>query len=266
MSQINRLSTLGLNHRKRESGSAGTDTVDQSKNSAEAPSFYLQDLLHGGLPLPHVHYEDLRRRKEDKSHQPDPEIMEYLNTLRKKQARRELEGILGNGAHGKQGPQDGLGAALKDMHVQLGMGINVILLMITGFIVCWWIGKQAFGSEDDRSGFGGVGAILSGLTGMVAVMVVEMGLFVIREQRRIDREEAKESEIFARAKEHARAYREQKTKTEENPFQRRSSRQRDLGAASVSAAPQTQSPDLEGDDFETLVFGKKRTTTKEKTL
>lgn len=226
LSQIHRLSEIGLAYKKRlprKNGDGGEDAKSATEEKKKCPSFYLQDLLHEGRPLPHLNYAELRRREE--LSKPDPEIVEYLNSLRQKQTRRELEELLGNGGvHGR----DGVGPALRDMHMQAGMGINMILLMITGFIVCWWLGKKLFGSEKDPSGIGGVGAVLSGLAGMIGVMIVEMSLFVIREQRKINREAAREEALLERAKQRAREYRATHTPS--------MGKTTDLGDASISDA------------------------------
>jgi hypothetical protein len=60
---------------------------------------------------------------------------------------------------------------------QVGIGLNMIVFMITGFVLFWFIGKQYFPAGDL------VSPVLCGVLGLVGAMLVEISLYILREEK-----------------------------------------------------------------------------------
>jgi hypothetical protein len=54
----------------------------------------------------------------------------------------------------------------------------MILMMITGFIVCWYIGKQVVHDDNNH-----IFPVMCGLVGLIAALMIEIILFIIRDER-----------------------------------------------------------------------------------
>lgn len=102
----------------------------------------------------------------------------YLADLRKRLEREDHNSVKNSGGGGGGGVAN-LGGGIKMDAESLSFvsfGVNVIVLMITGFIVCWFAARQYFGAES-------ILPIVFGLVGLLFAMMVEVCLFIIREQK-----------------------------------------------------------------------------------
>eukprot|EP00462_Mataza_sp_D1_P005552 CAMPEP_0175121046 /NCGR_PEP_ID=MMETSP0087-20121206/952_1 /TAXON_ID=136419 /ORGANISM="Unknown Unknown, Strain D1" /LENGTH=184 /DNA_ID=CAMNT_0016402547 /DNA_START=280 /DNA_END=833 /DNA_ORIENTATION=+ len=64
----------------------------------------------------------------------------------------------------------------------VSVGVNMILLMFTGFVVCWYLARQAFGEES-------LWPLVFGLVGLSAAMLLEVLLFIVRDAKNSQREQ-----------------------------------------------------------------------------
>lgn len=140
----------------------------------------------------------------------DPAFKRYLQEQRWKQDRREYNELVkdlpGNKLPASEDPS--IGAGVKAASRDIGHGINIISLMITGFVVFYYIGSNLFPHNH-------IFAVLCGLLGLVGALMVEVCLFLVREQKQemgevqqikmARAQKARAEEIMAQKHEQARA-------------------------------------------------------------
>ncbi len=61
---------------------------------------------------------------------------------------------------------------------EAAVGMNVIIVMITGFVVFWYAGKQFFHAEPNS-----IKPVITGVCGLVAAMILEVTLLIVRDQK-----------------------------------------------------------------------------------
>jgi len=111
------------------------------------------------------------------SRQQDPAFKRYLQEQRWKQDRREyaelVKDLPGNRV---RDPETAIGKGYASASRDVGHGINILTLMVTGFIVFYYAGTNLFPHNQ-------IFAVLTGLVGLVGAMMVEVCLFLVREQK-----------------------------------------------------------------------------------
>mmetsp|Transcript_17546 Transcript_17546/g.24498 ORF Transcript_17546/g.24498 Transcript_17546/m.24498 type:complete len:217 (+) Transcript_17546:3-653(+) len=117
---------------------------------------YVHELLQGSQ----VHFVE-EEKKDDR----DPEFIRWLEKMQIK-ADREL--IFG--------PKREKDAGAKSVTMELGLGLNIILLMLSSFFVLYTGGQQAF--PDSK-----VIPVLMGAAGLVGILVIETILIIARDER-----------------------------------------------------------------------------------
>ena len=125
----------------------------------------------------------------------DPAFLRFLQRQRVLQDRREYRAMVSDLPGNKSGDEKagGAGSGVASASRELGHGLNILTLMVTGFAVFYYAGTMV----GDRQST--VVPVIFGLVGLVGAMMVEMVLLMIRERRRetMDdavREERKERE------------------------------------------------------------------------
>jgi len=109
--------------------------------------------------------------------QRDPAFLRYLEEQRFKQERREylkmVEDLPGNKPMSRD---ESFGSSYASASRELGQGLNVLTLMATGFVVFYYIGSNFFSGNK-------VMPAMCGLLGLVGALLLEVCLFVVREQK-----------------------------------------------------------------------------------
>mmetsp|Transcript_33272 Transcript_33272/g.54063 ORF Transcript_33272/g.54063 Transcript_33272/m.54063 type:complete len:255 (+) Transcript_33272:44-808(+) len=117
---------------------------------------YVHQLLKGSQ----IHFVE-EEKKDDR----DPDFIRWLEKMQIK-ADREL--IFG--------PQREKDAGAKSVTMELGLGLNIILLMLSSFFVLYTGGQQAF--PDSK-----IIPVLMGAAGLVGILIVETILIIARDER-----------------------------------------------------------------------------------
>jgi hypothetical protein len=107
----------------------------------------------------------------------DPKFKSYLEYLRKKEISKEIYGHSSN---------IGIAGIGKEISDTLSVGVNIIAAMATGFVVFWYLGRNAFGGANEVNG------LICGAVGMIGALLVETWIFMLRDERKhiTDRKEA----------------------------------------------------------------------------
>jgi uncharacterized membrane protein len=162
-------------------GADSLDDVDASLGSG-----FVHELLHGSgvAPLPPVR----------SSRRQDPAFKRYLEEQRIKQERREYAKLVadlpGNRKAAARANRDddlSIGANYASAQRDIGHGVNILTLMITGFVVFYYVGNSLFPHNN-------VFAVMTGLIGLIGALMLEVCLFLVREQKK-DRQEAQQIKI-----------------------------------------------------------------------
>lgn len=104
-----------------------------------------------------------------------PEVAAHFARLRARHERAEFDRLTrsARGAHvdSAQEPE-----GMRSLALDLGVGLNMIALMATGFFVFYLLGQRLGGGNK-------LVPVVSGLVGLVGAMLVETILFMIREEK-----------------------------------------------------------------------------------
>jgi uncharacterized membrane protein len=186
---------------------ADADVAAASANDTDAAAAdetspgrgYVHELLRGSSVQPLPVARSTRRQ--------DPEFKRYLEEQRIKQERREYNRMVadlpGNrfaADRAEREEMSSMGSEYASAQRDIGHGINVLTLMATGFIVFYYVGTSLFPHNQ-------VFAILTGLLGLIAALMLEVCLFLVREQKKELVESAQEKMARAekaRVREHTR--------------------------------------------------------------
>lgn len=123
----------------------------------EGPGGYLHELLEDSqLEFP---AEPPREEKRD------PAFLRRLEELRIKAERLELFG-----------PEKVERASMGSIRMELGLGLNIVILMGTSFFVMYYVGNKMFPGNK-------VYPTLLGAAGMVGILVIETILIITRDER-----------------------------------------------------------------------------------
>lgn len=120
-----------------------------------------------------------------------PELQKYLKTLRSQQEKDEYKRLVADLPGNKPintGPLNGVSSVTKD----LSIAVNVLSILITGFVVFFYIGRGLFG--DNLAMCVGCGCI-----GLIGGLLLETCLLIVRDkQERIveEREIRREKQRF----------------------------------------------------------------------
>ncbi|GAB5368910.1 hypothetical protein AAMO2058_001359900 [Amorphochlora amoebiformis] len=126
------------------------------KLSAEDHSGYLFELLEGS---------EISFPEEKEVENRNPAFLRKLEDLQLKQDRLLLFG-----------PPKEKDSGMKSLTMELGLGVNILLLMGTSFFVLYWAGKTAFPDSD-------VIPVIMGAMGLIGILVIETILLIAREER-----------------------------------------------------------------------------------
>jgi len=107
-------------------------------------------------------------------------MVTFLEKMRRKQEERQYQQMM----IGSSGPltikssisegKSSAGSALNEA----GVGLNILVLMATGFILFWYAGRSIFPSQP-------IMPTICGLVGMIGAMILETLLLIIRDQKQI---------------------------------------------------------------------------------
>jgi len=158
------------------SGASASTEAEEDDESSPGRGF-VHELLRGNSVVPLPVARSNRRQ--------DPAFKRYLEEQRLKQERREYARLVadlpGNrGAVDRAEREDGsgsVGTSYRDASRDIGHGVNVLTLMATGFIVFYYAGTGLFPHNQ-------VLAVLCGMGGLVAALMMEVCLFLVREQKK----------------------------------------------------------------------------------
>jgi hypothetical protein len=138
------------------------------RRACPLPAVFVHQLLAGArvafAPAP------VRERSEA--------FKQHLRRCQAKQDRREMDLATGAGGGGARAGDEGVQGLSKGM----GMGVHILTLMATGFVVCWYLGRNIFAFSPNPVARE-VYPVLCGLLGLICAMLMEITLFVIREGR-----------------------------------------------------------------------------------
>ena len=114
-------------------------------------------------------------KREEELSQYDPCVRDQLLKIRKEVEDREYRKWVADVApdkiHKKRWFQPGEWFVVNQY---MSVGVNIIISMISMFVVGWYLGEKSFGRT---------GGILFGLVCAVGIMVVEIWLYLLREQK-----------------------------------------------------------------------------------
>jgi hypothetical protein len=68
----------------------------------------------------------------------------------------------------------------KSASREMGVGINILTLMFTGFVVFWYAGQQMFRYHPT---YDKIGPVFCGLVGLIGALLLEVTLFMLRESK-----------------------------------------------------------------------------------
>jgi hypothetical protein len=131
----------------------------------------------------------------------DPAFLKFLEEQRWKQERREYHAMVKDLPGNKISPdqqEEGIGSSYASASRDLGHGINILTLMVTGFIVFYYVGSNLFPHNH-------IWPVLCGLVGLIGALMVEVSLFLVREQK-ASLEETQHKKILRAQKEQARKW------------------------------------------------------------
>ena len=114
-----------------------------------------------------------------------PAVAANLERIRAKVAKREINLLLGKRADGTSGKEDGIFGGFSHVTKDLSIAANIIMMMVTGFVVMWYVGRMLYQHNTAlQMGFGAVG--------VVGVLAIETVLLAIRDnkQERWEKEQA----------------------------------------------------------------------------
>jgi uncharacterized membrane protein YuzA (DUF378 family) len=104
-----------------------------------------------------------------------PEVAAHFAKLRARHERAEFDRL----TRSARGARDNSGTepeGMRSLALDLGVGLNMIALMATGFFVFYLLGQRLGGGSK-------LVPVVSGLVGLVGAMLVETILFMIREEK-----------------------------------------------------------------------------------
>jgi len=104
-----------------------------------------------------------------------PELQKYLKTLRAQQEKQEYKRLVADLPGNKPintGPLNGVSSVTKD----LSIAVNVLTILITGFVVFYYIGRSFFGDNLALS----VGC---GCVGLIGGLLLETCLLIVRDKQ-----------------------------------------------------------------------------------
>jgi uncharacterized membrane protein len=193
-------STLPADADAAAASANGDADADAAADDETSPGRgYVHELLRGSSVQPLPVARSTRRQ--------DPEFKRYLEEQRIKQERREYNRMVadlpGNrfaADRAEREEMSSMGSEYASAQRDIGHGINVLTLMATGFIVFYYVGTSLFPHNQ-------VFAILTGLLGLIAALMLEVCLFLVREQKKELVESAQEKMARAekaRVREHSR--------------------------------------------------------------
>jgi len=109
-----------------------------------------------------------------------PEFQAYLEKMKRKQEDMQYKQMSKtvNSSSFSTSPSSIIkDAEFSSLSKELGVGLNIIVLMATGFIVFWYVGKSIY--KDDT-----VKPVFLGLIGLIGALLIETVLLIIREQKK----------------------------------------------------------------------------------
>lgn len=140
---------------------------NDNSNTNKPPYGYIHELLRHT-----TYYQQPIQPTKRKS----AEFERYLQQQRIKLDRLEYETMINNSISKKQQHKIGnVGQSFAEISKDISIGINVILMMITGFMVALFIGRQLFVDNVTMQ-------VLCGTVGLIIALLVEVILFIIRDK------------------------------------------------------------------------------------
>ena len=159
---FNDIKTISCLYRKYfSSPSSSSSSPTKNKTNSICGNGFIHELLQDNEPI-------LHSPSQPKN---SPAFEAYLERMKVKQNQRETNALLGRSTVDQV--EFGVGNTLTEV----GMGINIIALMATGFVVFYYGGRQYFGPHDQLA------PVLCGLFGLIAAMMLEIILFMLRYQQ-----------------------------------------------------------------------------------
>jgi len=104
-----------------------------------------------------------------------PEYLKKKAELEREYSNREYQKMTRNVSQDRQRERLNDFRGLKDMNSQMSIGLNIIVTMATVFAASYWLFNRTYENE--------VMAVLAGLFGAIAAMLVEVWLFIIKGSR-----------------------------------------------------------------------------------
>lgn len=181
LAQVHKLSELYRNLFPNPTTLSSTSSHSSSTSSpatSSSPPFhgFVFELLRGSF----VHNAPPPKKRRD------PEFEKYLQELRIKQERREYQQLVKD-LPGNAEPTASFGSEYSAAQRELSTGVNILSLMITGFVVFWYAGSSMFPDSNIK-------AIFCGFGGLVAAMFLEIFLFLVRDQKEQIKEDKKQKQ------------------------------------------------------------------------
>lgn len=161
-----------------------TDTTSNNTNDTATPtptddditmddldcgSGWVHELIRGSSPAINILADNRPKR--------DPKLDVHLAKLRYQHERREYQQLVKNMPGNRSlREEESIGQQFSKAAIEMSIGLNMIVLMATGFIVCWFIASKFFPA-------GSSWPVICGAGGLVFAMMVEMVLFLVREAK-----------------------------------------------------------------------------------
>lgn len=138
----------------------------QTQNKSGQKPVYIHQLLHDCAVTSPYTAKPIRAVNK--------QFQQYLAQQRIIQEHRQYRDMM----HNKLSNSTSLsmGQSYAELSGELSIGVNVILMMVTGFISAMWCGRQLFPNDI-------VLPVVCGLAGMIIALLIEIMLFIIRDRK-----------------------------------------------------------------------------------